>query len=384
MDHTTPVPPPAYPEEVGTAPSATWVEPSARTPVDDPTVATRVSTERHSNHALLDVEPRIPAPVLAAGAGVRKALLVPVITALAIGTAFIAVFLAAFHAPTAHHEPFGITGSDQQIARVELALNDGAPAAYTFHRYPDVAAADYAVTHDHVPGAVVIDGDHTVLLAAGAQGPSTVAALQAASSSAVGHRVPVQDLVPLASGDTRGLSTFYASFGVVLAGFLFALVSYQIAPRLRLAARLVSMTLFAIASGVVVALIGHVAFHALPAAFVTVAAVTGLLAFATAAAAGVLLRLFGPIGMPVAAVVLLILGNATSGGISPAAFLPSWLAPLALVMPPSAAVQALRGAGYYRSAHLTGGLVLLAAWIVGCLGIQYILDLRTARKRPAA
>jgi hypothetical protein len=204
-------------------------------------------------------------------------------------------------------------------------------------------------------------------------------------TAAVGKPLPVTDVLPLAAGDSRGLSVFYAAFGVVLAGFLFAVSSYQIAPRLRLAVRVTSMLVFSAASGVMVALIAHTALSALPASFVVVTVVVGLLAWAAAAAAGLLLRVFGPLGMPVASVVLLILdGNATSGGILPTTFLPAWLSPLASVMPPAAAVRGLRGAAYFHDAHLTGAMVTLAAWGLGCLTLQYVLDRVAARRSRAA
>lgn len=350
----------------------------------DPTAQTQPMSKAlqrgPGRHAVLDTEPGIPPPVLAAAAGIRKAVIVPVTTAFAIGTAFVAVYLAAFHAPTAHHQSLGIAAPDPVAAATELALNDAQPDAYTFHRYTDTDAARQAVTHDQVPAALVARGHSMVLLAAGSQGPSVVSGLDAAAARAAGYPVPIEDVDPLVAGDARGLSVFYASFGVVLAGFLFAVASYQTAPRLALAVRVASMTVFATASGIMVALIGHQAFGALPASFTTVAAVVGLLAMATAAAAGVLMRLFGPLGMPVASVVLLIFGNAASGGILPPTYLPPWLLPLAQTMPPAAAVRALRGASYFHSAHLDGALLLLAAWTLGSLAIQYALDLRATRR----
>ncbi|MGW2963889.1 ABC transporter permease [Streptomyces sp. NPDC001220] len=339
---------------------------------------------RHARHALVDSEPGLPAPVLAAAAGARKAVLVPVLTALAIGTVFVAVYLAAFHSPSVRHQPVGIAASDKVAAHAELALNNAAPDGYTFYRYPDATAARRAVTHDEVPAALVADGRGTRVLVAGAQGPSTVSSLATALTTAVGKPVPVKDVLPLAAGDSRGLSVFYAAFGVVLAGFLFAVSSYQIAPRLGLAVRVASMVIFAAASGLMVALIGHSALSALPAPFAVVVLVVGLLAWAAAAAAGVLLRVFGPLGMPVASVVLLILGNATSGGILPATFLPAWLSPLASVLPPAAAVSGLRGAAYFHDAHLTGAVTTLAAWCLGCLTLQYVLDRVAARRTGSA
>ena len=298
----------------------------------------------HPSHArpseLEDTERGISAPVLAASAALRKAMLVPVISALAIGAIFVAVYLAAFHAPSAHHEPLGIAAPDTVAAKTELALNTSAPSAFTFYRYSDEAAARQAIDHDEVPAVLVDDSSGLHLLVAGAQGPSTVATLTAAVTGAVGQQIPVEDVVPLAAGDARGLSVFYSAFGVVLAGFLFALASYQMAPRLPLIARMVSMGAFAVASGLLIALIAHSGFGALPASFGMVTLLVGLLAWASAAGVGVLLRVFGPLGVSVSSIVMLIFGNATSGGILPTTFLPGWLSPLAQMLPPAAAVCA--------------------------------------------
>ncbi|HWG25554.1 ABC transporter permease [Actinospica sp.] len=339
----------------------------------------------HPSHArtpgLDDTERHITAPVLAASAGIRKAMLIPVISALAIGTIFVAVYLAAFHAPSARHEPLGIAAPDTVAAKTELSLNNMAPSAFTFYRYADEAAARQAIAHDEVPAVLLDDSSGMRLLVAGAQGPSTVSALTGAVTGAVGHQVPVEDVLPLASGDARGLSVFYAAFGVVLAGFLFAMASYQMAPRLPLTARMISMAVFAIMSGVLIALIAHTGFGAIPASFGMVALLVGLLAWAAAAGTGVLLRIFGPLGVSVASIVMLILGNATSGGILPATFLPGWLSPLAQILPPAAAVRGLRGAAYFHDADLANALLTLATWVVGCLALQYVLDRVSGRRQ---
>jgi len=345
------------------------------------------SPQPHHSHArvpaLDDTEPGISAPVLAASAGIRKAMLIPVITALAIGTIFVAVYLAAFHAPGAHHEPLGIAAPDTVAAKTELALNTSAPSAFTFYRYSDEAAARQAIDHDEVPAVLIDDSSGMRLLVAGAQGPSTISALSGAVTGAVGHQLPVEDVLPLASGDARGLSVFYAAFGVVLAGFLFAMASYQMAPRLPLTIRIASMAVFAVASGLLIALIAHTGFDAIPASFGMVALLVGLLAWASAAGVGVLLRVFGPLGVSVSSIVMLIFGNATSGGILPTTFLPGWLSPLAQVLPPAAAVRGLRGAAYFHNAQLANALFVLAIWVVGCLGLQYVLD-RVAARRAGA
>ncbi|MGV9563863.1 hypothetical protein [Streptomyces sp. NPDC003480] len=78
--------------------------------------------------------------------------------------------------------------------------------------------------------------------------------------------------------------------------------------------------------------------------------------------------------------LLLTFGNATSGGILPATFLPAWLSPLARILAPAAAIRGLRGAAYFHYAHLAGALLNLSVWIVGCLALQYVLDRCAARR----
>ncbi|MFE4758834.1 hypothetical protein ACFRIB_53365 [Streptomyces mirabilis] len=141
--------------------------PSWATP-HDPGADPVTERTRHARHALVDSEPGLPGPVLAAAAGARKALVVPVVTALAIGTIFVAVYLAAFHAPSVRHQPLGIAVSDKVAARAELALNNAAPDGYTIYRYPDAKTARHAITHDQVSAALVADDGGTRVLVAGA------------------------------------------------------------------------------------------------------------------------------------------------------------------------------------------------------------------------
>ena len=60
--------------------------------------------------------------------------------------------------------------------------------------------------------------------------------------------------------------------------------------------------------------------------------------------------------------VLLTVGAATSTSSFPAEYLPGWLAPLADVLPPGVAVQALRGAAYLSDHAVGRGVVVLALW----------------------
>jgi hypothetical protein len=126
--------------------------------------------------------------------------------------------------------------------------------------------------------------------------------------------------------------------------------------------RLLSAVLFAGMAGLVAATLSVSAFDAIPARSWTVAGLVALPALACGAASALALRLLGAVGTFVATAVLLTVGAATSTGSFPAEYLPGWLAPLADVLPPGVAVQALRGTAYLSGADVARGVVVLVLW----------------------
>lgn len=318
-----------------------------------------------------------------------KGVLLPVAVVLAIGTIFVSVYLAAFHAPRPHDLPVAVVGTAADADRLEAGLEHAIPGGFEMRPYGDEAAAREAVEHRevyaaYVPGRGPGGGQ---LLYAGANGPSVTATLTAAFAQAapeVGPPPAAHDILTASAGDTRGLSVFYAAFGLVLAGYLFGMMTYQAAPALRFRQRIASLTLFGALGGIIVALLaGDTGFAALPGPFVGTAVVTALMATAAGGATMAIVKWTGSAGAAIASVVLLILGNATSGGVMPASYLPDWLHPLSSVLPVGAGVRALQGMSYFHSDGLWPGLAVLAAWIIACVALLYLRDLRDARKaRP--
>jgi xanthosine utilization system XapX-like protein len=306
----------------------------------------------------------------------------PALVAVAIGTVFVAVFLSAFGSPTPHRLPVAVVGP--QAEQVRAALEQRSPGGFAVTALPDAGAAAGAVRHRDVYGALV-PGSPPQLLVAGANGQGvtqTLTSALGAVTAQLGGGVPQQrDLAPLSPGDTRGLAIFYAAFGVVLGGFLFGITSYQAAPKLVLRLRVVSLVLFAVVSGLAVALIATVITDAVPAPFPVVAGLTGLLALAVASTSWMVLRLIGSAGTFVTSAGLLILGNATSTGNLPAEYLPGWMRPLADVLPPGVAVQSLRGAAYFEGDSTLEAVLVLGLWSVVPLLLVVLVDAVSRRRR---
>lgn len=340
-------------------------------------------TEHPPDQRRADEHPR-PGPRRAQQrSGNLRGALVPLVVGLFIGTIFVSVFVAAFHDPKPHQLPVAVVAPPQVVTalRTQSAGNDG---ALDVRSYPTASAARSAVADRTVFGAFIVDAQGSTLLVAGANGPSVTQTLQAvftAPAQATRSPLTVTDVQPLSSGDSRGLSVFYGAFGVVLAGFLFGLTSIQLAARLSPRWRTTSALTFSVLAGLVIAWLLQPVFGALPAPFATTAAVVGLLALAVAGTTTALLKVLGPAGTFVAAVALLVFGNATSTGILPAQYLPGWLEPMTGILPVGVAVRALRGAAYFHNDGVTSGILVLAAWAVGAALLFAVGELVQSRRR---
>ncbi len=330
---------------------------------------------RHRHHP----GPQSDAPPERPGLTGPRAVLKPVISVLTIGLVFVSVFLAAFHTPQAHRLPVAVAASDKTAAHFDVRLQRVSPDGFQVDRYPDNASARRAVEHRQAYAALLADGGKPKIVYAGANGPAVSALVAPLASLCTGchpseKRWPVIDILPLSSGDSRGLSVFYASFGLVLAGFLFGQMTYQVAPRLSFGQRVSSLALFAVVGGLATALIASTAFGAIPGPFLGIAGLVALMAGAVAAATILLIRIFGPIGVLLASIFMIVMGNASSGGVLPPEFLPGWLKPLASVMPPGVGVRALDGIAYFHHDGLVSGVVVLSAWIALCIAALFFLD----------
>ncbi|MGW6487762.1 ABC transporter permease [Streptomyces sp. NPDC055056] len=331
-------------------------------------MAQHVPTRQPHKHAL-DVAHPPPR------SGAARAMLLPVAVVLLIGTVFVSVYLAAFHAPRPHDLHVGTTevGSRQEQLREDLA--HAVPGGFALETFPDAQAARHAVQDRTVYAAYLGQGKLLYGSANGAAVTGTVTAAFGPAARAEHHALSVEDVVPAAPGDTRGLTVFYAAFGLVLAGYLFGMTTYQLAPRLEYRHRMASLALFGVVGGVVVtAVAGGPGFGALPGPFLPLALVVALMGAAVGATTMVLLRVFGPAGVSLASILMLILGNSTSGGIMPPAYLPAWLRPLSEILPVGVGVRAMEGLSRFQDDGLTQALVILPLWVVGAALVLYLKD----------
>jgi hypothetical protein len=303
--------------------------------------------------------------------------LVPVAASLGISLAlllaFVWAFVAAYHQPQPHDLSLGVVAPPTQSAKIQANLGSHAPGVFHVERYSSVADVVAAVGRDSLSGALVVRPGRALAVVASAGGePAKVVIVSALSAMArrAHLSVTVRDVRPLPPHDPQGISAFFVVFGLVLASFLFAAVLYALGRNLALGVRLGVLAMYAVLAGLATGLVVDPLLGALTGHFWQIALLAALLALAVSAATGALAQLLGPPGIGLAALLLIILGNSSSGGPVPYRFLPDGFRQISQLFPSGAEVTALRHAVYFAGQSMTQPVLVLVCWaLAGLIGL---------------
>ncbi|MFD3476304.1 ABC transporter permease [Streptomyces sp. NPDC058695] len=316
-----------------------------------------------------------PAPPSPARRMAAVALLVPMLVALA---------LWAFAWPGARTAPrdlpLGVAGPAAAAAPVEQQLRSH-KGAFEIHRYADEAAARAAIADRTVYGAVVATSQGPKLLTATAASPVVAQLLQQAVTAEApkGTRVPTVDVIAAPAGDPRGAVLSSSVLPLAIAGVaggavvtLLGLRGWRAAGALVVASSLV---------GVVAAALTHSWLGVLTGNWWAEAGVLGLSALAVGGTVAGLSALFGPAGIGVGSLLMVLLGNPFSGVSSAPQLLPEPVGRIGQLLPPGAGGTLLRSVSYFDGARAMTPAITLAAW--AGLGLVCVLLGGLRKKRGA-
>lgn len=296
--------------------------------------------------------------------------------------AFILSYLGAFHAPTPHRIPVAVVAPAQVAGQVVERLNNltGDPVAAS--AATDENAARAALRIGDISGVYVLDpaGTQDRLLVASGGGTAVSAALEQIFTkvTAVQQRtVTVDDVIPLFSGDGRGLTGFYLVVGWVVGGYLFASM-LGIAKGSRPATfprslwRLGATVPYALASGFGGAVVAEPILHAMNGHFWSIAGIGTLVTLSAATVTIALQILFGVIGIGLTVVIFVILGNPSAGGAYQPSVLPPFWRAISGWLPNGAGTDAIRRIVYFGGHGIMHSIVVLVCWIVGGVVVSLI------------
>lgn len=247
------------------------------------------------------------------------------------------------------------------------------------------AAAVARIKNRDVDGALIVDprstGDR--LLVAGGAGGALAQALEeivASAEKSQGRTLTVVDMVPEAPGDACGLSSFYLVVGWCVGGYLCAsalAISTGAKPAnpARAVIRLVVMLLYSIVAGLLGAVIAGPVLDALPGSVLALWGLGSLLVFAVGALTLAFQGTAGIVGIGLAILLVVVLGNPSAGGAYPYPLLPGFWRGLGPVLPPGAGTFAARSIAYFEGNGASGPFLVLAAWAVGAAAVTLVLSL---------
>lgn len=308
--------------------------------------------------------------------------------------AFILCYVSAFHAPKPHEIRLGIVSPSEKIS-TQTAEKIDAVDSHPFNAVP-VADKDTAIRQiksGELSAALVINifGKTDTLLVSSGGGATVANAVTKAITlleATQKRTVIVEDVVPLQSGDNYGLTGFYLVIGWIVGGYLMASVmgvsagARPATPR-RAYFRLGAIVPYAIVSGFGGAVIVDQVLGALTGHFVELWLLGALLVASAAAVTLAFQVMFGVIGVGIAVLVFVILGNPSAGGAYQAELLPPFWRFLTNALPTGAGTDTVRRIVYLDSHGVSGHLIVISIWLIAGAVVTVIashLRHRSARK----
>ncbi|MGW6619184.1 DUF3533 domain-containing protein [Streptomyces erythrochromogenes] len=301
----------------------------------------------------------------------RAALLV--LGVLVLQLAFITSYIGAFHHPKPSEIPIAVTAPAAEVAERSAQQLGALPGDPLDPRVVGGEAAALAqVRNRDVDGALIIDpaGRTDRLLVASGAGASLSQALEevvGAAERAQGRTVRVTDVAPAAKGDSRGLSSFYLVIGWCVGGYLCAAIlaisaGARPANPHRAVIRLGALLVYAIAAGLLGAVIAGPVLDALPGSIMGLWGLGTLVVFAVGAITLAFQGLAGVIGIGLAILLVVVLGNPSAGGAYPYPLLPPFWSTIGPALPPGAGTYAARSITYFNGNGAGGPMLVLSAW----------------------
>jgi hypothetical protein len=319
-----------------------------------------------------------------------------VLGVLGLQVLFVVSYVGALHRPSPSRVPFDLVAPAPAAAPLSTRLNGLPGQPLSVSVTGTAAEARSGVLNRDVYGALVVSPataaprDTLYVASGGGAALSNVLRELIGAAEARQHRsLAVVDLAPAPpTKDFDGLSSFYLVVGWSVGGYLCAsllTISAGAKPsnKRRAAIRAGAMALYAIAGGILGAVIVGPALGALPGSVWAMAGLGALVVFSVGMLTLALQALTGIMGIGLAVLVVVIAGNPSAGGAFPWPMLPPFWRAIGPWLPPGAGTWTARSIAYfYGNATLTS-LLVLSAYAVAGTAVTLLFTLRAPGRHAA-
>ncbi|MFD2093181.1 hypothetical protein [Blastococcus deserti] len=298
-------------------------------------------------------------------------------------SAALAVLLSVFAWPATETRPrdvpIAVAGPPEAVDRLRAALNAAQPGAFSIRSADGLDEARALVRDRDVDGALLLSPEGPSVIVATQAGPAIAQALTQVVQAVAGTTVPVEDVAPASPDDPRGTGLAagalpLALIGGAAGGLLFLRVHGP-------ARRSAGAVLFGLLAGPTAVGILHGWLGALTGDPLAEVAVVGLGLAATTLGILGIATVAGRIGLVLAELLVVAVGNPLSGASSAPALLPDGWAALGQSLPPGALVAALRAVSGFDGTGAGRPLTVLTFWAAGGL---LLLALQSFHERHPA
>ncbi|MEU3572066.1 ABC transporter permease [Kitasatospora sp. NPDC036755] len=317
----------------------------------------------------------------------RAALLVIGVLLLQLG--FITSYIGALHKPTPQNLSIAVVAPPQVAPKLVGALESVPNDAVRAVTAPDAETATQQIKDQKLYAALVVDPTSTqdTLLVGSARGTAAAKAAESITTAidqSQGRTVKVQDVVPLAKGDNNGLSAFYLVIGWCVGGYLVASIlgisaGSKPANVNRLLIRLGVLAVYSVGAGVLGTVIAGPVLNALPGSVLALSAIGALVVFTVGAFTMALQCLFDILGIGVAVLIFVVLGNPSAGGVYPAPMTPPFWRAIGSWIPNGAGTTATKSIAYFGSTNLGLPILVMVVWALIGIGVALLAVLRGPR-----
>jgi hypothetical protein len=319
-----------------------------------------------------------------------------VLGVLGLQVLFIISYVGALHSPSPSRVPFDLVAPASVAGPLSSSLNGLPGQPLSVSVMGTAAQVRSGVLNRDVYGALVVSPasvaprDTLYVASGGGAALSNVLKGLIGAAEARQHRsLTVVDLAPAPqTKDFDGLSSFYLSVGWCVGGYLCAsllTISAGAKPsnRRRAAIRTGAMALYAIAGGILGAVIVGPVLGALPGSVWGMAGLGALVVFSVGMLTLALEALTGIVGIGLAVLVVVIAGNPSAGGAFPWPMLPPFWRAIGPWLPPGAGTWTARSIAYFHGNAVVTSLLVLSAYAVAGTAVTLLFTLRRPGRHAA-
>ena len=284
--------------------------------------------------------------------------------ALVLASIMATTYISADHSAVAHNLPWGQVGSSPLTTTVEKSVS------LQVHQYASEADLEQAADQTKIYGGFIAQGNTLIISeAASLWAPGIMPAAYEQAAKASGVKLQLKVINKLSSADPQGAVPGIILIVLLIGGYLGATFAMLRTKTTATRHRVTALFCYAVLLGLVIDLIAGPVLGGYPdvwSHFWVLWPELASIAFAVALLAATLQSLIGPMGTLAAVVIVVFIGNPSTGGVNGVAFLPPFWQAIGVVLPPRNGLYLIRNTLYFGGNDLTVPIIVLGIYVVVC------------------